>query len=294
MRAPPPTVNPIAPVPAKPLRANRASPAAFTLLSAYVARPQQGIASGKPADPERVCGVRRLLTPDRETGDQPTLVEVPRRWVPLDIDHLARPDWIDPADLLACAVVAIRKLPIEFQKAAFVVGATAGHGLKPGIRLRLWCWLSRPVNGAELKFWLRNAPVDARLFGANQVIYTSSPIFSRGAFDPARSRLDLVPGDETVPVPPAARLKPRKRPVPHSDREVRGDISGLIRFVENAAIGNRSNALFWASCRLAENPDIDRTAAAHELTQAAINAGLSAKEATSTVRSALRHGGHYG
>src|SRR6516162_4271691 len=62
------------------------------------------IVRGKPAHPERVKNVRRLLYPDRETGDQPTLVEVPRRWLALDIDHLARPDCIDPADLLGCAV----------------------------------------------------------------------------------------------------------------------------------------------------------------------------------------------
>jgi hypothetical protein len=261
------------------------------LLRRLERRPDCCVVRGKPADPERVCGVRRLLTPDRETGDQPTLVEVPRRWVPLDIDHLALPDWIEQADLLGCAVVVIRKLAVEFQKAAFVVQATASHGLKPGIRVRLWCWLSRAVTGAELKYWLRKAPVDARVFGANQVIYTSSPVFRRGAFDPLPIRLDLVPGDETVPVPPPARLKPRKRPVPPSDRERRGDISGLIHFVQNAGIGNRSNALYWAGCRITENPDIDRSAAAHDLERAAIIAGLSVNEAAATVRSACRRGG---
>jgi hypothetical protein len=110
------------------------------------------VVRGAIADSARVKGVRRLLYTDPETGDEPTLHEVPRRWVALDFDHLLRPDWIAPADLLGCACVAIRTLPGEFQNAAFVVQATASHGLKPGIRLRLWCWLTRPVSGAELKY----------------------------------------------------------------------------------------------------------------------------------------------
>jgi len=97
-----------------------------------------------------------------------------------------------------------------------------------------------------------------------------------------------------VVVPPPARLKPRKRPLPQTDREVRGNTAGLIRTVETARVGSRSNALYWAACRVAENSDIDRTVTARQIEEAAIRAGLSAKEAAGTVRSGLRRGGRYG
>jgi hypothetical protein len=250
------------------------------------------IVRGKAADPERCRGVRRLLYADRETGDLPTLVEVPRRWVALDFDNLDRPDWIEPTDLLGCAVVAIRTLPASFQQARFIVQATASHGLKPGIRLRLWAWLARPVTGSELKYWLRAAPVDKAVFGPAQVIYTARPRFLAGALDPLSSRLDIIPGREAVSVPRAKRLKPPERPTKPTEAAANHNIAGLIRTVENATKeDNRNKALYWAACRVAESPDIDRAAAAADLEQAAIRAGLSAKEAAATVRSGLRHQG---
>jgi hypothetical protein len=69
-----------------------------------------------------------------------------------------------------------------------------------------------------------------------------------------------------------------------------GDISGLLRFVANAARGNRNNALYWAACRVAEQRDIDRQAAAEELIRVALNAGLPLLEAKNTVESAMRRG----
>jgi hypothetical protein len=252
------------------------------------------VVRGKPADPERTRGVRRLLAPDSETGDLPTLHEAPRRWVALDVDGVPRPDSIDPADLPGCAVVVISCLPSEFRPGAFVVQATAGHGTKRGIRLRLWCWLSRPVAGPELKFWLRSAPVDPRVFIANQVVYTAAPVFVRGARDPLPSRSAAVSGCAAVLVPPPARLKPRNRTLAPDRQGPGNNISALLRLVETAAIGNRSNLLYWAARRVTEKAGIDRAAAAHELEQAAVAAGLSPKEAAGTVRSALRHGGRHG
>jgi hypothetical protein len=252
------------------------------------------VVRGKPADPERCKGVRRLLYPDAETGDPATLVETPRRWLALDFDSLPKPDWIEISDLLACACVAIRKLPVEFQKARFIVQATASHGLKPGIRIRLWCWLSRPVGAAELKFWLRATPLDTWVLGAAQVIYTAAPVLLSGAVDPLPTRIAVVPGHDVVPVPPPSRLKPPDRRYLRRETEPHGNISGLIIFVETARIGNRSNALYWAARRVAENTDIDAGAAATALEAAAIRAGLSQKEAAATVQSGLRHGGGHG
>jgi hypothetical protein len=245
---------------------------------------------GAVADLTRTKRARRLLYRDRD--DEPTLRDVPRQWLALDFDGLPNPGWIDPADLLGCACVGIRTLPNQFHRARFIVQATASHGLKPGIRIRLWSWLSRPTSGSELKVWLRSTPVDRSVFGPAQVIYTAAPIFLPGTFDPLTMRLDIIPGNEEVVVPTADRIEPHRR---ESDvRESKGyrdDVSGLVRAVAAAPAGKRNALLYWAACRVSENSDVDQERAGAFLEEAAMRAGLTEPEAAATVRSALRHRG---
>jgi hypothetical protein len=258
------------------------------LLRALEHRRDCCILRGAPADRNRVKAVRRLLYTDRETGEAPTIIEAPRRWVALDVDEMPRPDWVEPSDLLACACVAIRKLPDDFQPATFIVQATASHGLKPGIRIRLWAYLSRPVTGTELKYWLRRAPVDRSIFGAAQITYTAAPAFLPGAFDPLPTRIDVIPGHGEVIVPPIDRLKPPpRRQQPPSGQ---GNMSHLLRTIASAGAGNRNNLLYWAACRVTEDPSIDWMTAAASLEAAAVQAGLSAAEAAATITSAYRRG----
>jgi hypothetical protein len=257
------------------------------------------VVRGAIADPSRVKGVRRLLYLDVETGDEPTLRDVQRRWVALDIDSLPLPAWVNPEDLIRCARVVIERLPGAFQGARSIVQATASHGLKPGARLRLWYWITRPVCGDELKWWLRTAPVDPKIFSAGQITYTAAPEFLAGAFDPLPTRLAVMPGEPTAVVPAPDRLKPPPRPKidfnksRDDDRNERA-IDGLVRSVAQAGNGNRNSMLYWASRRMAEKiamHAIDPKEAHFLLEKAALQAGLSTSEAAATVRSGLRHGG---
>jgi hypothetical protein len=270
------------------------------LLKQLEQRRDLAVVRGKPSDPERTSGVRRLLYADPKTGEQPTLVDVPRRWLALDIDSLPRPDWIDVTDLIGCAAVVINRLPSAFRDAAFVVQGTAGHGLKPGIRIRLWCWLSRPALGAELKERFHLAPVDAALFSAGQLIYTAAPSFLWGSYDPLPVRMDLVPGRPEVDLGPLAeppKEPEREQPIRDASHTARRSshhepsniIAGLIRTVETGARGNRNKALYWAARRLAEHSGtIDTDEAARRLEAAAHRIGLPEKEAAATVSSGLR------
>lgn len=181
------------------------------LLLDLLARRDTCALRGAIADPTRVYGVRRLLHPDPESGDRATLLDVPRAWLALDLDGLPLPAGIDPHDLVACGTVARLALPEPFHHAACIIAATAGHGFKPGARLRLWCFLSRPTMGAELKRWLGNAPVDRALFSAAQPIYTAAPLFI-GMKDPLPARLVRLDGAARVVVPSAAELAPPARP----------------------------------------------------------------------------------
>ena len=260
------------------------------LLRRLERRPDCCVVRGAVIDPLRVKAVRRLLHPDKD--EAPTLREVPRRWLAFDFDLPSRPDWLNPADLFSCGRLAVETLPQEFRRARFIVQATAGHGLKPGARIRLWCWLNRVVSGPQLKYWLRRAPVDPSVFGAAHIIYTAAPVIEPGAFDPLTSRLTAVPGDNEVIVPAPERLQPPKPTTPKREHPPdRDDISGLIHTVETAGgrSNNRNNALYWAARRCAERGLCDNDTA-DRLEEAAIRAGLSQNEAAATVRSGLRHG----
>ena len=163
------------------------------------------------AGPER-RGIRRLLHIDPKTGELPTLLDVPRQWLATDVDTVARPDGIPVADIAGQAGEVIRRLPDGFSGAACIAQATGGAGFKPGIRLRLWHWLSRPTTGAELKLWFRDAPVDRAIFSAAQCIYTAAPVLADGVVDPVPERIIRLPGTAVVQVPSPAALAPPPPP----------------------------------------------------------------------------------
>ena len=64
----------------------------------------------------------------------------------------------------------------------------ARPGIKPGIRCRLWFWLSRPVSDGEAKGWLARHPVDRSLFTPVALHYTAPPILAPGMPDPVSRR----------------------------------------------------------------------------------------------------------
>ena len=180
------------------------------LLRHLLHRPDCAVVRGAIADSERVRHVRRLAHTDPKTGDMPTLLDVPRCWLALDMEGVDRPAGVPAADLAACAGEAIRRLPEAFHGVACIAQATAGHGIKPGCRVRLWYWLSRPATGRELTRWLRHRPADPSVFRAAQLIYTAAPVFAPGASDHLPERMVVLPGTELVPVPSPEALEPAK------------------------------------------------------------------------------------
>jgi hypothetical protein len=213
-------------------------------LQRLIRQPDRCIVRGQIANLGRTTGVRRLLHPDGP--DPASLVEVPRRWLPLDIDGLARPAVIAAADLIACAGTAIAALPREFHGARCLVQATASHGFKPGLRLRLWYWLDRPVSTAELKRWLPAEVVDHAVFSAAQIIYTAAPVFD-GASDPLPVRLvQYMSGDPVVQVPLPEKLQAHPRPIPAKPQILVEGLSPLGKAIldraESAILGAEMGA----------------------------------------------------
>jgi hypothetical protein len=181
------------------------------LISRLIDSPRFCIVRGALVDGQKAKNIRRLVHADPKTGDAPTLCEAPRRWVALDVEGVDTPSHIPAADLEACARYAVQRLPLAFRQVACVVQATAGHGRKPDIRLRLWFWLSRPTSGGELNRWMRGSPADPSVFRAAQIIYTAAPIFE-GCEDHLPRRLLRLEGAPVVEVPSPAALAPPRPP----------------------------------------------------------------------------------
>lgn len=288
---------------AKTLDLRAVSLATLTDLHALVhdlaGRTDCALVRGTPISPEHSRGVRRLLYDDAETGDAATLLDVPRRWVALDLDGLPLPAGTDPRDLAACAHAVLPSLPPAFHRAAAVVQATASHGIKPGARLRLWYWLSRPTNGAELKLWLAKAPVDRSVFGGAQPIYTGRPAFMGGATDPIPGRLLLLPGEDVVEVPPAAVLASVRRvasPPPSlaagGNRYALAALTRAVAQITTAAEGDRhasAKSAAWGLARLVKAGLLTEAEVSRAIGNAIAAAGKDAREGEAIVTWAIAH-----
>jgi hypothetical protein len=218
------------------------------LLADLLPRRDCAVVRGGILDPNRTRGVRRLLYLDKETGDEPTLVDVARAWVALDADGLPAPDGLDLRDLAACGEAARATLPEAFHGAACIVQASAGHTIKCGLRLRLWFRLERALTCASAQRWLRGVPgLDPSTLRAAQLTYTAAPIFE-GMPDPLPERLAMLPGRDRVACPTEAELQPPPRPAAdpsrvasstNGDRYVRAALMRACTNIATAPVDSR-------------------------------------------------------
>jgi hypothetical protein len=271
------------------------------LLDRLLHRPDCAVVRGVPIDPERCTGVRRLAHADPSTGDQPTLRDVPHQWAALDLDAVERPGSVPAADLPACADCAVRRLPDAFHGVRGIIQASGSHGIKPGVRLRLWYWLSRPTTGSELTRWLRLAPVDPSVFRTVQVIYTAAPVFALGSSDHLRQRMVTLPGDAVVPVPPPAALAPPppRPPAPMPKTTDAGAGSYALNALTNAAsrvqgagVGKRHDTILREArslARLISGGLLTRSDVIKTLRDAGVNAGKPEGEIDSVIEWAIDH-----
>lgn len=262
-------------------------------------RPSYAVVRGAIADPARVSAVRRLIHPCPHTGEQPTLREAPRRWLALDLDSLPLPGDGNVRDLAGCGAHARLCLPIAFHGSRCIVAASGSHGVKPGMRLRLWFWLQRPLSGPECRRWLRGFPVDPALFSPAQLTYTAGPVIEGGAADPLPCRLTLLSGTrEDVAVPsPAALAPPRPRALPAAHVFGAGPyalaaLAGAASRVSRAPERTRHPTLLAEAQRLARLIDANLLNAAdvrRVLERAAEQCGLPDGEAGAVIDWALLH-----
>lgn len=231
------------------------------LLHRLLPQPSCCVIRGELLHGDHAKGIRRLLYTCKKTGELPSFRDVPRRWLALDLDGVPLPADVPATDLAGCGAVALAALPEAFHGAACIVQASASHGRSPGLRLRVWVWLSRPTFGHELKRWLAGYPCDRSVFGAVQPVYTAAPALAPGVADPMPNRLQVLPGRPVVEMPPSEALAPPPLIVPQrsaaiaieaaASAYVRGALVREVHRVSTTAPGGRHPTIVGATCRLA-------------------------------------------
>jgi len=221
-----------------------------------------------------------------------------RRWLAADVDGVDEPAGLTFAAEPAAGAEYVRDalLPAAFEGAACWWQSTSSAGIKPGIRLRLWFWLDRPVSDSQAKRWLTQAPVDASLYGPVTLHYVAAPIIEAGARDPVARRQGVLDGEREVVVPDLPAPAPRSWPVASSvtgalsDRYARAALIGAVERVMAAREGGRNatlNAEAFATARLIGR-GLAEDAWREALASAATATGLDEAEIERTLGSALR------
>ncbi len=175
-------------------------------------------------------------------GDiMPSLAEVPRRWIMVDIDNWPLPGWGDLVDDPETAIdTAIHELlPAPFHDAECWWQLSSSAGFAVGyLKVHLFFWLSEPVANAHIKAVLKqHAPgVDRAPFSAAQPHFIADPIIE-GGHDPLPRRTGWRRGIEHVVVLPALRVEaPRARPIGQGAGTRLGDIMDALAFMGHAGI----------------------------------------------------------
>jgi len=133
--------------------------------------------------------------------DAPTLREVPRRWLMLDIDGAQAPvDWGTPAGCAAAANTLLGLLPMELRTAGHIWQASASAGIRPGLRMHYFFWLDRALGETDLERWGESVNdvagkkiLDLAVFRTIQPLYVAEPLFEN-VINPVAQRLGYVPG----------------------------------------------------------------------------------------------------
>lgn len=157
---------------------------------------------GEPVDWPR-GEVRRRLSEDNE-GDAKTLRDVPRSWMPVDVDHLNFEPWSSLDDGETFAIETLEMLGLRGTRCLWQL--TGSHAVEGRYRIRLWLSLSKPVTCAAMKAYARRwrdltveedgkqrACVDTSILRPAQPIYTGTPCFV-GMDDPVETRVGIVEG----------------------------------------------------------------------------------------------------
>ena len=185
-------------------------------------KPHSFVVLGEPKDWKK-GEVKRRLSSNRDEADA-TLIDVPRLWLPVDIDQV---DFTPDADIQDGNYFAIECLDrLGIRDAMGVWQFTNSHAIGGKYRMRLWVRLDRPALAEEMKAWARERwgeetvevngkekpIVDLAVYKPAQPIYTGSPICV-DMDDPVERRIGTFDGAPLkMKVPKKAKDKKGEAP----------------------------------------------------------------------------------
>lgn len=214
----------------------------------------------------------------RSNGPGAPFVETARYWAMLDIDGQMAPDFTaNPAE----AAALIRQiLPEPFRLASCYWHASSSAGFKPGARLHLWFWLSRPLSSAEWRAWIRDWQVkpDWQVFKTVQPHYTADPVLL--VPDPMAERSGILPGEPHVEVTEQLGINAGVRSL--AEKTLTSALWHILRAKDE---GNRNVLLYHQACKVAGFAPILPADVQNRLVEAS---SLPVSEAAATVASAFR------
>lgn len=214
----------------------------------------------------------------RSNGLGAPFVETPRYWAMLDIDGQTCPDF--PANPAEGAALIRQTLPEPFRMASCYWHASSSAGFKPGARLHLWFWLSRPLSSAEWRAWVRDWSVrpDWQIFKTVQPHYTSDPVLL--VPDPMAVRSGILPGEPHVEVTEQLGINAGARAL--AEKALTSALWHIVRAKEE---GDRNTLLYHHACKVAGFAPILEAEVQNRLVEAST---LPVSEAMATVASAFR------
>lgn len=244
--------------------------------------------------------IRRIKIKCKKTGDEPTVREVDRQWLCVDIDNVR----IDPKKgLLRSAIDALPEC-FHFASCHYQLSSSAGVFDSEIAKVHLWYWLDRPVFGKSLREYFKEGgyPVDVMLYSGVQPHYTADPVFVNMP-DPVDRRHGMIHGESEVVLPEEVlcRVDFERKEKEREDQRLRsieaklrvarmnpgfsGDFAGkckryasrslekAVARICGASAGNRHLNIYAEAASIAEMADhLDEHTAKSEL----INAGLLA------------------
>ena len=110
-------------------------------------------------------------------------------WVMIDVDNFPLPAGIDPYSETAIRYFIKYHLPDEFENVTSVASFSGSAGIinpetnkpiKVGLNVHLFFELSAALNNRQVKYWLRDYPVDLMLYSSVQPHYIMDPIIGNG------------------------------------------------------------------------------------------------------------------
>jgi hypothetical protein len=168
---------------------------------------------------------RRLLHPDKKTGEPATFAPASRHWFLVDIDEIACPAAIDPkSDPEGALEYVLGLLPPELHNAWCWWQFSSSQSVFSDwtLSLHLWFWSELPLDDAALTRWAIAANtaagyklIDPALYRTVQPHYLALPDFVAPLADPLPRRCGLRQGlDETVSliVPEPASIRRPDQP----------------------------------------------------------------------------------